>query len=435
MTVHLTKRTRMKTSTTRTIAKVITLSLLTATALHATNGDNLIGVGAKSRAMGGTGVALGHGAESAFTNPATITEIEGTEISFGGTLFMPDITTGIDSTPFGGSQEVFKSDADTNIIPSVSIASQINENWFIGAGMWGTAGMGVDFRNANGAILNNFGMVTNLQLLQFGVPIAYKTSGLSIGVTPILQYGNLDINYNAPGSPFNGEGLSQDFGLGWQAGLTYDFGEVGVQGLSLGLTYKSAIEMEYDGQFTTGDPTNPTGAMDAFGLALENGNTLEQPEEYSVGIAYGMGAHTFAFDYKKINWSKASGYGDFGWEDQDVYAFGYEFQATGWAIRLGYNYSSSAVVELGTSPVDPTNATLNMLNLLGFPATQEHHYTFGGTYEFSEMFSADLAYVYAPTSTKTFDTFLATSPTTGVPSTITNTHSEDSFTFQFNFKF
>ena len=33
--------------------------------------------------------------------------------------------------------------------------------------------------------------------MQFGVPIAYKTGGLSLAVTPIIQYGNLDINYDA----------------------------------------------------------------------------------------------------------------------------------------------------------------------------------------------------------------------------------------------
>jgi len=414
---------------TKTLTKLVTLSLLTATMLHATNGDNLIGVGAKARSMGGTGVALGHGAESAFINPATITQMEGTEISFGGTLFLPDIETG-----FGAGGIVYggdKSTADTNIIPSVSIASKINENWFIGAGMWGTAGMGTDFRNANpagpmdprGLLVT---MVTNLQLLSFGVPIAYKTSGFSIGVTPILQYGNLDMNYNAQafaGSPTPitiGQGLAQDFGFGWQAGMTYDFGEMGVEGLTLGLNYKSAIEMTYDGQLTTA--IQPFLAFGPFASPITD--TLEQPEEFSAGIGYVMGAHSFAFDYKNIKWSEAAGYGDFGWDDSDVYAFGYQFAQEGWALRLGYNYASSAVVEVQ----DPR---LNYLNLLGFPATQEHHYTFGGTYELSEMFSADLAYVYAPATEKTFS-IAGLAP--GITE-ITNTHSEDTFTFQFNFKF
>ena len=40
----------------------------------ATNGDTLIGIGAKTRGMGGTGVALSHGAESAPLQPCSSVE-------------------------------------------------------------------------------------------------------------------------------------------------------------------------------------------------------------------------------------------------------------------------------------------------------------------------------------------------------------------------
>ena len=446
MTVHLTKRTRMKTSTTRTIAKVITLSLLTATALHATNGDNLIAVGAKARGMGGTGIAVSHGAESTLSNPAMITSVEGTEISFGGTLFMPDINTQLGGTTnpvVGGvyTQPEYRSDATRNIIPEVSIAHKINDNWYIGAGMFGTAGMGTDFRNAAGintitpnssvpagATFNyaNFNMVTNLQLLQFAVPVAYKYEGLSIAASAILQYGNLDINYRLPdstaigsGASINaGNGLAQDFGIGWNAGVSYDFSN----GLILGAMYKSKIGMTYGGQVSS--------AAANFGLAL--GDNLDQPSEYGAGISYNMGQHTVAFDYKKINWSKASGYSDFGWEDQNVYAFGYEYAQDNWALRAGYNYGSSPVVEL-TPTGDGQASAKNLFNLLGFPATAERHYTFGGTYQITEAFGIDLAYVYSPEVTKTFTTS-EFEGTLGLAS-ITNKHQEDSLSFQLTYNF
>ena len=412
----------------QTFSKLITLSLVVATSLHATNGDNLIGIGAKARGMGGTGIAVSHGAESGLANPALITSVEGTEISFGGTLFAPSITTELNGTPGVPvpPQGSYDSDANLNMIPEVSIATKIDDNWYIGIGMWGTAGMGTDYSKANFAPLTqgqfgNFNMVTNLQLLQFGVPIAYKTGGLSVAVTPVLQYGNLDINYKTPtpvGTIANvGTGLAQDFGFGFNAGIAYDFSQDGVKGLTLGATYKSSIEMNYDGQLTT--------ATAPFRLSLPAGDTLEQPEEYGVGIAYEMGEHTFAFDYKKINWSSAKGYGDFGWEDQDVYAFGYQYAEDNWAVRVGYDHASSAVVELR----DPR---LNFFNLLGFPATAENHYTLGGTYDVSKSFSVDLAYVYEPTSTKTFST--AGMP--GLPfSSLTTDHREDSISFQLNYKF
>ncbi|HQR74366.1 MAG TPA: outer membrane protein transport protein, partial [Sulfurovum sp.] len=409
------------------LGKLIALSLIASATLHATNGDNLIAVGAKARGMGGTGIAVSHGAESSLGNGAMITSVEGTEIDFGGTIFLPDIETTITgfNPGFGVNftDPSFTSDADTNMIPEVSIVHKINENWYIGVGMWGTAGLGVDYSNATGGAFNNFNMVTNLQLLQFGVPIAYKTEGLSLAVTPVMQYGNLDINYDstALGGSSVGAGLAQDFGFGYNLGLAYDFAAQGMAGLTFGATYKSSIEMEYKHQLTTA--VGPFTMGQPLTL-LPNGDKLEQPSEYGLGLAYVMGQHTFAFDYKNIQWSDAKGYQDFGWEDQDVYAFGYQYTQDNWALRAGYNYADSAVVE----GMDPR---LNFFNLLGFPATAQSHYTLGGSYGITEAFSVDLAYVYAPTTTETYDI----SALFGPGANVSTDHREDSLSIQLAYKF
>ncbi len=403
----------MNVKTTKTLGKLIALSLITSTMIHATNGDNLIAVGAKARGMGGVGIAMSHGAESGLGNGALITSVESSEIGFGGTLFMPDIKTTITPDP------EFTSDADMNMIPEVSLAHKIDENWYIGVGMWGTGGMGTDYRDATGGVFNNFHMVTNLQLMQFGVPIAYKTGGLSLAVTPVLQYGNLDINYIMPtvGGPLSvGSGIAQDFGFGYNLGLAYDLSANGIDGLTFGAMYKSTIKMDYDYQLTT--------ASAPFGLTLPNGDTLEQPEEYGVGLAYAMGQHTIAFDYKKIKWSDAKGYSDYGWEDSDVYAVGYQYTEDKWTLRLGYNHASSAVVEVA----DPR---LNFFNLLGFPATAEDHYTLGASYEFTQQFSLDLAYVYQDNNNETFDV----SGIFGPGATVSTDHAENSVSFQLAYKF
>jgi long-chain fatty acid transport protein len=417
----------MNVKTTRSLGKLITLSLITSTMIHATNGDHLIAVGTKARGMGGTGIALSHGAESALSNPALITSVEKSEISFGGTIFMPDIQTQLNTNPMAPlpPQEKMTSDADMNMIPAVSIANKINEHFYVGIGMWGTGGMGTDYSQGPGinstlpsGQFSNFDMVTNLQLMQFAIPLAYKDGGISLAIAPIVQYGALDINYAMPTGMQNpmtasfGAGVAQDFGFGYSLGATYDFSN----GLVLGAVYKSKLDMEYTNQLTT--------ATAPFGISLPNGDHLEQPAEMGVGIAYSMHQHTFAFDYRKIEWSDAKGYQDFGWDDSDVYAFGYQYSQDNWALRAGYNYASSAVVE-GMNPA------INMFNLLGFPATEEQHYTLGGTYEFNDQFSIDLAYVYAPTNTETFDVSLLGM---GIDS-VTTDHREDSISFQLDYKF
>jgi long-chain fatty acid transport protein len=259
--------------------------------------------------------------------------------------------------------------------------------------MWGTAGMGVDYRD----VANNYNMVTNLQLMQFAVPVAYKiNSALSLSLTPVLQYGSLDIKYN--GSTTNG--VAQDLAFGYNLGASYK-----VDSLTFGAMLKSEIEMDYNGQLKN------AGA--GFGLNLSD--KLSTPMEYGIGTSYKMGANTFALDYKKIKYSTASGYEDFGWEDQDVIALGYQYSQKSWAVRAGYNYATSPISE-------QLNSSINMLNLLGFPAITESHYTIGSTFELNKQTSVDFAYAYAPETVQNY-------------SNVQTKHSQSSITAQLDFKF
>ncbi|HFQ61470.1 MAG TPA: aromatic hydrocarbon degradation protein [Epsilonproteobacteria bacterium] len=410
----------------KTTNKILLLSLATSTILLATNGENLVGVGAKARGMAGAGIALGLGAESGYLNPALISSVEGTEISFGGTLFMPDIDAQIQGGP------TLSSDADTFVIPSVSIAHKINENWYIGVGMWGTSGNGVDYSDATinpaAGNLGNFQMLTNLQILQFGVPITYKQNDFSIGISPILQYGALDIGYTQPtptGLISVGRGVAQDFGFGVHVGLTYDFSRLGVKGLVFGATYKSAIDMDYNHQIT--------GALGNFPLALPDGDHLEQPEEIGIGFSYTTGGHSIAIDYKQFKWASAKGYEDFGWEDQDVFAIGYQYKQDNWAVRLGYSIADDAIPEQDGNT--PAGAAANFFNLVGFPAIGNEHIAIGGSYEFTERFSIDLSYVYQIEEEKRYNTSGLSQPGQPFPGYVNNTHSEDSVAFALNYKF
>ena len=413
----------------RTIKLAVAAAVaLTSTAAFATNGDHLIGMGAKARGMGGVGIGMSHGAETALSNPALITTVKGTEISFGGTVFMPDVETNL-----GGGYS--KSDADLSVIPEVAIAQNLGNGLSLGIGMYGTAGMGTDYRDASGTA-SNMQMVTNLQLMQFAVPVAYKMGGFSIGIAPVLQYGSLDINYVTPmGADSTTQGVAQDLGFGYIAGAAFS-----EEGLTVGASYKSAIDMEYKGQlseasvqFGLNDPDGPGGVAPA-GLS----DNLEQPAEIGVGASYTMDGHTLAVDYKQIQWASAKGYKDFGWEDQNVYMIGYQYAQDTWALRAGYNYAKSPIKEhVGANPMtDYDGAVLNMLNLLGFPAMVEQHYTIGGSYAFNKTTSLDLAYVYVPEATEKFDTTAMTMAMGGTTTTSIETkHSQDAVSFQLNFAF
>jgi len=412
---------------------MVAVLALGATSAFATNGSELIGTGAKTRGMGGVGIGISHGAESTLANAALITSVKGTEISFGGTIFMPNVSADMGA---GAKDSV----ANLSVIPEVSIATKVNDNFYMGIGMWGTAGMGVDYRKESG-YTSNFKMVTNLQLMQFGVPLAYKSNGFSAAVTPVLQYGSLDMNFagvldsstmtSTPGSTANanfGAGVSQDLKFGYNLGLAYE-----AAGFTVGASYKSQIDMQYTGQIS--------GASQVFanfglfgGQALSD--KLSTPATLGFGVSYEMSGSTIAIDYKQVYWSSAEGYKDFKWENQSVIAIGYEYLAKNWAARVGYNYANNPVAnQAATSGTDATGSAINMLNALGFPATIKSHMSVGASYNLSDATSVDLAYVYAPKVSDTYTTagfagFGATNP-----ASVKVEHSQSSVSFQLNYIF
>jgi long-chain fatty acid transport protein len=403
----------------RTIKLAVVAALaLGATSAFATNGSTLIGIGAKSRGMGGVGIATGMGAESGINNPALITSIKGdNEVSFGGTVFMPDIEVNNDMSNFGNSGSTAESESDMFVIPAVSLASKVNDNFYWGIGMWGTGGLGVDYRDET-LTGTTFQMVTALQTMQFGIPMAYTTNGFSLGITPIIQYSSLDIDYDstAAGGGSRGAGVSQDLAYGLNLGMAYE-----ISGLTIGAVYKSEIKFSVD------DVVN--NAIQGFGLNY-NQDEMATPEEYGIGLSYSISGHTIAVDWRYINWEDAEVYQDFGWEDQDVIAVGYEYATNEWAVRCGYQYAESAVEDnsgknLALDAQMP--GITNTFNMLGFPGTQEEHITLGGSYAFNETLSIDLAAVYGLENEEEYTNF------TG--NTIKTTHSEESYSVQINYAF
>ncbi len=371
------------------IALAIATAAMVSTPVLATNGDALIGLGAQSRALGGTGTAAFFGAENALTNPALLGKSVGTEFSIGGTLFKPDVEATSDvANPGTATSET--SGNDTNVIPEVALSTRINENLTFGLGMFGSAGMGVDYRDAN-ALFNGY---SNLQLMKFAPTFAYNDDNFGIGFAPVIQYGSLDINfkqYNASGieTANVGNGMSTDLGFGFNLGGYFDV----TKDLTIAMAYQSAISMEYEGQITT--------AATAFNLTGFS-DKLEQPAEIKIGAAYTMGNIMLTADAKQIKWADAEGYKDFNWEDQNVFALGAKYSGNDYWLGAGYNFGSDPIKEVN----DGTYAgqAVDMFNNHFFPGIVESHITFGGGYSLTKNLAVDAAVVYAPEVEKTVNT-------------------------------
>ncbi|CAA6827659.1 MAG: putative facilitator of salicylate uptake [uncultured Sulfurovum sp.] len=370
--------------------KIIVLSAITSSMLLATNGDIMLRDGAKASGMGGVGIAISHGSESLYSNPAMIKDIKNSEFSGYLTMFQPDVNA---KTSFGQPTQAFgKSAADQSFIPGFAYVHRNNENIIWGISLAGTAGMGTDYKNNNGTA-GAFQMETDLAIAKLSVPIAYTKNDFTIAVAPVLQYSTLQLNYQYQNSPttFANSDNKKDssVGLGLTAGLAYDLGN-----LTLGAEYKSEIETTYK--------NNISSAIGHFGItSISSGDQLDQPAEFGVGAAYKMDNSIVAIDLRRVNWGEVAGYKDFGWENQTVVAVGYEYATPEWAVRAGYNYGKSPITEQDGS--NSNGAKINFFNLVGFPAMVEEHYTVGGDYTLSDNLMMSLAFVYTPETTEKFD--------------------------------
>jgi len=430
------------------LALAVAASTLASAPALATNGDELIGLGAQSRALGGTGVAAFYGAENQLINPAMLGKAEGSEFVIGGTLFMPDVEAETNIAAMPGDVVSESSDADQNVIPEVSMATRINDNWTFGLGMYGTAGMGVDYSD-NGDYTDGMGMFnasSALQLMKFVPTFAFNQNNFGFGFSPVIQYGTLDLNYqqyNDGGTPMDpsddsaptvGSGVSDDLATGFDLGAYFDIN----QNLTVALAYQSAIEMEYEDQITT--------AADGFGIGPNGMGTitsdkLEQPAQFKVGIAYTMNNWLLTADAKQIGWGDAEGYEDFGWDDQNVYGVGAKYSGNGYWVGVGYNYGEDPIEVLpdvsGDAMATYSNQAINTFNNHFFPAVVESHYTIGGGYQLSKTMTLEGSIVYADEVTKEVDTSAITSMMMGaaMESSHEVTHSQLGYTISLRMNF
>jgi len=382
-----------------TTLAVLMVALAISLPAWATNGDNLIGVGPVSRAMGGVGVAAPQDAISAvFANPAAMCFgpfCPGAEVNFAGTAFMPNVSASVTN-----SLGTFKADSKDNVypIPAIGLSVPITNDptkWRFGLAAYGVTGLGVDYRGTSlddptaftppGAPLIA-GEYTNLQIMKFAPAVGWQISPKwAVGLAVHIDYANLDLR----------NGSSPGYSFGFQPGIIWQ----PTDNWSFGLNYVSSQSVDHTNVMAT-----PTGSADL---------TLEAPQQATVGAAYTFlnGRFLVEGNAKWVNWANADGYSDFGWKDQWVFAIGGQYQVIEKLfLRLGYNFGNNPVEEnnswTGTDIINVQGTDFfryyyETFRIIGFPAIVEQHFTAGIGYQFTERFRLDLGFMYAPENTIT----------------------------------
>ena len=412
-------------------ATLITLSFLIMLppVSHATNGYFLIGYGAKSRGMGGVGVAYAQDALAAAANPAGIAFV-GSRVDAGLEFFNPPRRVGGGATDPVNFPTEFQFRADTEsgsnefLIPSMGMVYKFNRKISLG---FAAVGNGANTRFD--ADDNFFSLTDNTDpnappiIAPAGV-ISWGTLGVNLLQMQMLLSSSYKVNKQhvigaslvGAVQQFRGYGLGNFGGIfnfssdvnnltnrgnDWSYGCCIKLGWVVTfldKRLQLGTSYSSRVYMTEFEKYR--------------GLFAEQGD-FDIPENYSIGLSYKFTPKlTVAFDYQRINYSDIASIGNthpttslndlctrpisnpnpcstpgavpqptsralgeddgfgFGWEDMNVFKLGVNYALNDkWELRAGWNY--------GESPVPDSQLLFSMIA----PAIIEHHGTLGLTYK------------------------------------------------------
>ncbi|HET9463323.1 MAG TPA: outer membrane protein transport protein [Thiobacillus sp.] len=343
---------------------------------HATNGDQMFATSAAQAAMGGATVAQAQDALTVLVNPAGMADLGMTEMRM-------DLGLGLLNPP----REVNGQESDSNwyLMPGGAAAFKVNERLFLGMGLGGIAGMGVNVPDIAPAP-GGQPVVTTKQVFRFSPAAAFKVNpALTLGLSLNIVNQTLAMSMPAmtnPGPPptFTQVDLPQNgqFGLGATLGATYKINPK----LQAGLTYTSKTDvakMEYN---------TPAG---------QTSFDMDMPASVALGLSFKpMPGLQVEFDVKRYAFEDVmesipvtnppAGFPaalKFGWEDQTVYAIGVKKDMGKMALSAGYNY--------GKSPIGTEDVNMN----LGSTAIVESHLSAGLTRKFSDKVSASFAYTHA----------------------------------------
>ncbi len=376
----------------------------------ATNGYQLIGVGAYQKSLAGAVTASPGSAMTAVSNPAGMARI-GSRTDFSMEAFMPDRS--VDFTAMGGAKE--ESAVGMYGVPAIGWTAPVADgsNLYFGGGMFGTSGMGVDY--ATTSMMSAMNMYwegySNLSFWQMAPSLAWNVNDrYSVGVSLNIDYqsvafkqrGSVDMDPN-PGAEtvmqnFDLSRGASGFGFGLGVGLLYDVSDK----LTVGFNYKSKQNFDaMEFQLGYGDISDYTLATPFVAPAGTYKLDLDFPQQAAIGIAYdAVPGLTVSADLKWIEWSDTMGKlavkgpagisvaMDPGWDDQTIYALGVAYGLNNKVnLRAGYNYAEA-----------PFGADKVSRNLI-LPAIVETHYTVGADVALNNHWELALHYMLVPEKT------------------------------------
>ncbi|ROW35657.1 long-chain fatty acid transporter FadL [Citrobacter europaeus] len=318
------------------------------------------------RAYSGEG-AIADDAGNASRNPALIMMFDRPTFSAGAVYIDPDVNIS-GRSPYTGRSTDADNIAPTAWVPNAHFVMPINDQFGWGASVTSNYGLATEFNDSY--IVGEYGGKTDLKTVNLNLSGAYRLNdSWSFGVGFNAVYADAKIErYSGeqtaalPKVDLKIASLKGDeWGYGWNAGILYELDKNN----RYGLTYRSEVKIDFDGDYKSGIRTQANalpGAGTAFPWGTTNATvpgslTLNLPEMWELS-GYNRVDPQWAIHYSiaYTSWSqfqelKATGtngqtlfYKEEGFKDSYRIALGTTYYMDkSWTFRTGIAYDDSPV--------------------------------------------------------------------------------------------
>ncbi len=370
--------------------------------------------------------AMADNAAAQFRNPAMLTYLEGTQVSTGAILVMPNIDINGEVTYIDGVNSTSAKDiAGDAVVPNFYVSHQLNEQWYLGLALGSNFGMATELDDSfRGTQFGNEASVTTVEI---NPNIAYRINeqfSVGAGVRFVLGEGSIGAKSSADTMiPLSDLGINQgipvakgttlkymegdDTSWGWQLGAAWQINANN----RIGVNYRSEVKQTLSGEangvaFNLYDPEVIGAAVGSIMAGQTPELAPEKKYAGSMDLTLPATAEIASFHqltdklalHASVNWTDWSSFEKLeayipeltnptqlvkqeNWEDSYRFAVGTTYQLNEkMSLRGGVAYDMSAVSD--------ANRTLTI------PEMDRLWLSVGMGYAFSENFDMDLGFTY-----------------------------------------
>ncbi|WP_394230705.1 outer membrane protein transport protein [Shewanella colwelliana] len=332
-------------------------------------------------------------------NPAMLTYLQGTQMTAGAILVMPNIDIDGEVTYVDGVNATSAKDiADDAVVPNFYMSHQLDEQWFLGLGIGSNFGMATELDdNFRGTQFGNEASVTTVEI---NPNVAYRINeqfSLGAGIRFVLGEGSIGAKSSAdttlPPSMGGTKGTTLKYmegdntAWGWQLGGAWQIDANN----RIGINYRSAVDFNLEGE-ANGLAFNP---MDS-NLKMAGSMELSLPATAELASFHQI-TEKLAI-HASVNWTDWSSFEKLeavipallnpdqlvkqeNWKDSYRFAVGTTYDLTAKStLRGGIAYDKSAVSDANRTLTIPEMDRLWLSVGYGYQYSKQLDLDFGFTY-------------------------------------------------------